>query len=122
LPEGDRLHLKAVLANCPELTALAEHVRSFAHMLTHLQGAQLPTWIASATATTELPGHRHFAQHLERDLDTGLSHPWNSGVVEGHVNSDQDAQAADVRPRWIRTPPQASSPHSVIRSLDLARA
>ncbi|MEW2051801.1 hypothetical protein [Streptomyces sp. NPDC005476] len=30
-----------------------------------------------------------FAHHLERDLDAvvaGLSQPWNSGVVEGHVN------------------------------------
>ncbi|MFJ6564394.1 hypothetical protein ACIQMV_31940 [Streptomyces sp. NPDC091412] len=29
------------------------------------------------------------AQHLERDLDAvtaGLTLPWNSGVVEGHVN------------------------------------
>ncbi|WP_406500786.1 hypothetical protein OG936_26875 [Streptomyces sp. NBC_00846] len=29
------------------------------------------------------------ARHLERDLDTviaGLSQPWNSGVVEDHVN------------------------------------
>ncbi|MEU1566825.1 MULTISPECIES: ISL3 family transposase [Streptomyces] len=89
LPEGNRLQLKAVLANCPELTALAEHVRSFAHMLTHLQGHHLPTWIEAATATTELPSLRHFAQHLERDLDAviaGLTQPWNSGVVEGHVN------------------------------------
>ncbi|MBL1119372.1 transposase [Streptomyces sp. 110] len=77
------------LANCPELTAPAEHVRSFAHMLTHLQGEELPAWIEAATATTELPSLRHFAQHLERDLDaviTALSHPWNSGVVEGQVN------------------------------------
>jgi transposase len=32
---------------------------------------------------------RHFAQHLIRDLEAvtpGLSHQWNSGVVEGHVN------------------------------------
>ncbi|MFE6903991.1 hypothetical protein ACFVFJ_45550 [Streptomyces sp. NPDC057717] len=32
---------------------------------------------------------RHFAQCLERDLDAvipGLTLPWNSGVVEGHVN------------------------------------
>ncbi len=43
LPESDRLHLKAALANRPELTALAEHTRSFAHMLTQLQGARLPT-------------------------------------------------------------------------------
>ncbi len=89
LTENDRLHLKAVLANCPELTALAEHVRSFAHMLTHLQGDQLPAWVEAATATTELPSLRRFAQHLERDLDAvvaGLSQPWSSGVVEGHVN------------------------------------
>ncbi|MEU0649266.1 transposase [Streptomyces umbrinus] len=51
-----------------------------------LQGDQLPKWIA---ATTDLPSLRRFAQHLERDLDAaiaGLSLPWNSGVVEGHVN------------------------------------
>jgi transposase len=75
--------------NCPELTALSEHVHSFGHMVAHLQGDQLPTWIESATATTELPSLRHFAQHLERDLDAViacLSLPWNSGVVEGHVN------------------------------------
>ncbi|WSW10895.1 transposase [Streptomyces sp. NBC_01005] len=89
LAEGDWLQLKAVLANCPEMAALAEHVRFFAHMLTHLQGDQLPTWIEAATATTELPSLRRFAQHLERDLDAvtaGLTQPWNSGVVEGHVN------------------------------------
>ncbi|MDF2273479.1 ISL3 family transposase [Streptomyces coacervatus] len=89
LSEGDRLQLKAVLANCPELTALAEHVRAFAHMLTQLQGDHLPKWIEAATATTDLPGLRRFAQHLERDLNAviaGLSLPWNSGVVEGHVN------------------------------------
>ncbi|MEU3855625.1 transposase [Streptomyces sp. NPDC029554] len=89
LNENDRLQLKAVLANCPQLAALAEHVRSFAHMLTELQGDQLPEWSESATSTTELPSLRHFAPHLERDLDTviaGLTQPWNSGVVEGHVN------------------------------------
>ncbi|WP_406203370.1 transposase [Streptomyces decoyicus] len=89
LPEGDRLQLRAVLANCPKLTALAEHVRSFGHMVAHLQGDQLPTWIEAATSTTELPSLRSFAQHLERDLDAvtaGLTLPWNSGVVEGHAN------------------------------------
>jgi transposase len=58
-------------------------------MLTHLQGDQLPAWIEAATATSELPSLRRFAQHLERDLDAviaGLTQPWNSGVVEGHVN------------------------------------
>ncbi|MGW4994898.1 transposase [Streptomyces mirabilis] len=43
----------------------------------------------AASATAELPSLRHFAQHLRRDLDAvtaGLTLPWNSGVVEGHVN------------------------------------
>ncbi|MEU3408859.1 transposase [Streptomyces sp. NPDC006670] len=88
LAEGDRCQLKTVLANCPELDALAGHVRSFAHMLTQLQGHQLPAWIEAAT-TTDLPSLQRFARHLEHDLDAvtaGLSQPWNSGVVEGHLN------------------------------------
>ncbi|WP_261398809.1 ISL3 family transposase [Streptomyces misionensis] len=89
LNEHDRLQLKAVLANCPELTVLTEHVRSFAHMVTELEGERLPEWIESARAATDLPSLSRFAQHLERDLDAviaGLTLPWNSGVVEGHVN------------------------------------
>nr|WP_246596728.1 transposase [Streptomyces aurantiacus] len=89
LSENDRLQLKAALANCPELTALTGHVRSFAHLLTQLQGERLPEWIEVASSTTELPSLRHFAQHLMRDLDAvtaGLTLPWSSDVVEGHVN------------------------------------
>jgi transposase len=36
-----------------------------------------------------LPSLSRFDQHLERDLDAvaaGLTLPWNSVVVEGHVN------------------------------------
>ncbi|MFI0203394.1 transposase [Streptomyces sp. NPDC016734] len=88
MTERDRIQLKGVLANCPELDALAGHVRSFAHMLTQLQGHQLPASIEAAT-TSELPSLQRFARHLERALDAvtaGLSPQWNSGVVEGHVN------------------------------------
>ncbi|MFI6013306.1 hypothetical protein ACIBAG_31590 [Streptomyces sp. NPDC051243] len=42
LTESDQLQLKATLANCPELETLARLVRAFAHMLTRLQGDQLP--------------------------------------------------------------------------------
>jgi hypothetical protein len=73
----------------PRTDGTSEHARSFGHMVAHLQGDPLPTWIESATSTTDLPSLRHFAQHLERDLDAviaGLTLPWNSGVVEGHVN------------------------------------
>lgn len=82
-------HPDALVANCPELDVLAKHVRAFAHMVTDLQGDQLQEWIESARAATGLPSLSRFAHHLERDLDAvvaGLSQPWNSGVVEGHVN------------------------------------
>ncbi|MFG2869559.1 transposase [Streptomyces sp. NPDC048338] len=77
-----------MLAHCPELDALAGHVRSFAHMLTQLHGHQLPAWIEAATAA-DLPSLQRFARNLERDIDAvtaGRSQPWNSGVVEDHVN------------------------------------
>jgi transposase len=57
-------------------------------MLTQLQGHRLPARIEAAT-TADLPSLQRFARHLERDLDAviaGLTQPWNSGVVEGHVN------------------------------------
>ncbi|MET9352946.1 hypothetical protein ABZY14_08050 [Streptomyces sp. NPDC006617] len=89
LPEADRLQVKAVLANCPAPTSLSEYVRSFGHMVAHLCGDQIPAWIETATSAADLPSLRHFAQHLERDLDAvtaGLTLPWKSGVVERHVN------------------------------------
>lgn len=42
LNESDRVQLKAVLADCPELDAPAKHVRTFAHMVTDLHGDRLP--------------------------------------------------------------------------------
>ncbi|MFF7953394.1 hypothetical protein ACFZDD_41975 [Streptomyces griseorubiginosus] len=49
----------------------------------------MATWTEAAISPTDLPSLRHFAQHLARDLDAvtaGLTLPWNSGVVEVHVN------------------------------------
>ncbi|WP_258054606.1 transposase [Streptomyces sp. Ru71] len=88
LPESERLKLKVVLAGCPELDALTEHVRVFGKMLTQLQGDQLPQWIKAVRAD-DLPSLHTFANGLERDLaavTAGLTLPWSSGVVEGHVN------------------------------------
>ncbi|TXS40057.1 transposase [Streptomyces sp. OR43] len=88
LPESERLKLKAVLADCPELDALTGHVRAFGKMLTQLQGAQLPQWIKAVRAD-DLPRLHTFTNGLERDLVAvtgGLTLPWSSGVVEGHVN------------------------------------
>ena len=88
LREDDRLRLKAALANCPELEALAGHIRSFARMLTQREGEQITEWIGTVRAD-DLPSLHTFTNGLERDPDAvtaGLSTPWNSGVVEGHVD------------------------------------
>ncbi|MGW4823708.1 ISL3 family transposase [Streptomyces sp. NPDC004227] len=88
LPESERLKLKSVLSGCPELDALTGHVRAFGKMLTQLQGDQLPQWIKAVRAD-DLPSLHTFANGLERDLaavTAGLTLPWSSGVVEGHVN------------------------------------
>jgi transposase len=84
-----QLHqFKTVLGGCPELTALTEHVRTFATMLAQRQGRQLPGWIAAVHGADLLSLHRSVS-HLEGDLDAvvvGLTLRWSSGVVEGHVN------------------------------------
>ncbi|MFI8345298.1 transposase [Streptomyces sp. NPDC085639] len=88
LPESERLKLKSALASCPELDALTGHVRAFGKMLTQLQGDQLPQWIKAVRAD-DLPSLHGFVNGLERDLaavTAGLTLPWSSGVVEGHVN------------------------------------
>lgn len=57
-------------------------------MLTQLQGDQLPQWIKAVRAD-DLPSLHTFANGLERDLaavTAGLTLPWSSGTVEGHVN------------------------------------
>ncbi|MET7898486.1 transposase [Streptomyces mirabilis] len=82
---SDRIQLQAVLAYSSGLDVLTKHARAFAHMATDL----LPARIESARASTDLPSLSRFAHHLERDVEAvvaGLSRPWNSGVVEGHVN------------------------------------
>jgi transposase len=89
LGDGDRTALDAILAASPELTAVAESVRAFAVIMTGLRGGtDLEDWMATATGTGE-PGLCSFVTGLRADYDAvvnGLSLPWSSGAVEGHVN------------------------------------
>ncbi|MGW7674358.1 ISL3 family transposase [Streptomyces sp. NPDC054775] len=88
LTEEEKLHRKAVLDRCPELTSAAELTSSFAEMLTTLSGDRLPEWITEATDVS-LPGISSFAGGLNSDFDAvtaGLTTDWNSGPVEGVVN------------------------------------
>ncbi|MEU2625187.1 transposase, partial [Streptomyces sp. NPDC007157] len=88
LSEAEQILLKTVLAQCPVLDALTRHVRSFAVMLTERQGERLPEWL-DAVRQDDLPSLHTLAAGIERDRDAviaGLTLPWSSGVVEGHVN------------------------------------
>ncbi|MFF5782638.1 transposase [Streptomyces virginiae] len=88
LSDAEQLQLKTVLARCSELDALTRHVRSFAAMLTERQGERLPEWL-DAVRQDDLPSLHTLAAGIDRDRDAviaGLTLPWGSGVVEGHVN------------------------------------
>lgn len=88
LTESEQLQLKTVRTQCPELDALTRHVRSFAIMLTDRQGERLPEWL-DAVRQDDLPSLHTLAAGIDRDLDAviaGLTLPWSSGAVEGHVN------------------------------------
>ncbi|MFD3792722.1 transposase [Streptomyces cyaneofuscatus] len=88
LIEHEQLQLKTVRTQCPELDALTLHVRSFATMLTDRQGERLPAWL-DAVREDDLPSLHTLAAGIDRDIDAvtaGLTLPWSSGAVEGHVN------------------------------------
>lgn len=88
LDDGEKRQLKAILARCPELQALSGHVHTFARMLADLSAHQLPDWLTDVRQD-ELPDLHSFARGIEHDMDAvtaGLSLPWSSGVVEGHIN------------------------------------
>jgi transposase len=85
---SDKAQLTAILAECPELAALHEHITAFAELMTKRRGRQLEQWITAADASG-LPELRSFITGLRRDHDAvvaGLTLPYSSGVVEGHVN------------------------------------
>jgi transposase len=88
LSDQHRDALAAITARCPELAATSTLVRQFADMLTHRQGTRLPGWADQAEAS-DVQEVRGFAAGLRKDwpaVTAGLTLPWSSGTVEGHVN------------------------------------
>ncbi|WP_435829123.1 ISL3 family transposase [Saccharopolyspora shandongensis] len=84
----DQCRLDAILAASPQLSALAGHVRAFATTMCGLRGHELEGWMAAVDADDQ-PALRSFVVGLRRDQDAvtaGLTLPYNSGPVEGHVN------------------------------------
>jgi transposase len=89
LADSDRTSLNAILATSPELAAVTASVRAFAVIMNERRGRKLlEPWMTAALATGE-PALRSFVTGLRADQDAvtnGLSLPWSSGAVEGHVN------------------------------------
>ncbi|MGV9667831.1 transposase [Nocardia niigatensis] len=85
LDPDDQQRLGAILISSPELTGLAGHIRAFATMMRQLRGRELEQWMKAVDADDL----HSFVRGLRRDFDAvtaGLTLPWSSGPVEGHVN------------------------------------
>jgi transposase len=86
LTTAETSRLTVILDDCPPISALAGHVRSFAVILTHRTGDRdLNPWIAAVT-DDEHPELTSFARGLLADYDAvraGLTMPYSSGAVEG---------------------------------------
>jgi transposase len=88
MDETDQRRLDAILAASSHVAALAGHVRDFATMLCSRRGQDLEAWMAAVDGDDQ-PALQSFVVGLRRDQDAvtaGLTLPWNSGMVEGHVN------------------------------------
>jgi transposase len=88
LDDEGKQRLTAILDRCPQLRAAHGHVGTFAEMIHQLGGRDLEKWMKAVDAE-DLPALRSFVTGLRRDQDAvtaGLTLPWNSGPVEGHVN------------------------------------
>jgi hypothetical protein len=72
LAEHDRSHLDELLASCPPLTVLAEHVRTFADLLTTRRGNDLQAWMTAGEAS-DLPALHAFVRGLCKDLDAAVA-------------------------------------------------
>ncbi|WP_328760303.1 ISL3 family transposase [Streptomyces sp. NBC_00271] len=84
--EEDQL-LKVRLA-CPDVARACDLARTFHDLLQHRRGHQLLEWVREVERDAPAP-ILSFAQSLCLDLDAvtaGLTLPWSSGIVEGHVN------------------------------------
>jgi transposase len=88
LDPHDRDRLQAICARCPTIAATTELAQSFARLLRQLLGRDLGAWFQMVEAV-DIPELCSFAASLRKDwaaVQAGLTLPWSSGAVEGHVN------------------------------------
>jgi transposase len=88
LPGTDRATLAQITGRCEELATTRTLVREFADMLCHRHGEHLEAWASQAEGSPVSELHS-FAKGLRKDwaaVTAGLTLPYSSGAVEGHVN------------------------------------
>ncbi|GGU48788.1 hypothetical protein GCM10010289_81640 [Streptomyces violascens] len=88
LTESQEERLLQVRLACPDIARACDLGRTFSDLVRHKRGHLLTQWIRQAEQDAPKP-MSGFAGFLRRDLDAvtaGLTLPWSSGVVEGHVN------------------------------------
>jgi hypothetical protein len=116
LAETDAAELKEIRAACPHLDATAHHVRDFADMMHDLRGNDLPAWM-DRVLTDDLPALHSLVNGMKRDLDAvtaGLSTPWSSGQVEGHVTRAKLLKHMGYGRANLDLRPQTHPPQDVI--------
>ncbi len=113
LTDTQRTRLDHVLPRRPELTMAAEHVRTFAQLLTEHQGDKLPQWIEKTRRRSPRPAllRRRPADRLQR-----RGHRTHTALQQrshrGHHHHNHIAQTADVWPGRLHPAPQTHTPSS----------
>lgn len=86
--ESARQQLKDICDRCEYIATTNRLTRCFATILRRRDGHRLTGWLEEVEQS-EIKDLHVFANGVRKDLaavTAGLSVPWNSGAVEGHVN------------------------------------
>lgn len=114
LTESQDERLIQVRLACPDITRACDLARAFADLVRHQRGHLLLEWIRQAEQDAPKP-MKGFAGFLRQDLDAvtaGLTLPWSSGVVEGHVNrAKRSSEPCMAEPRSPSSGPGFSPSH-----------
>ncbi|MFE6338599.1 transposase [Streptomyces sp. NPDC057798] len=112
LTESQDERLLQVRLTCPDITRACDLARAFADPLRRRRAYLLLEWIRQAEQDAPKP-MKGFARFLRQDHDAvtaGLTLPWSSGVVEGHVNRVKTLKQAmgTAGPRSSSSEPESS--------------
>jgi transposase len=86
--DAEAQQLTQLRAQSPEVAEAIDLAQDFATLVRQRQPAQLDPWLHRATPRT-LEALQRFAKGLRDDyaaVKAGVTLPWNSGPVEGHIN------------------------------------